>query len=72
MRTKVKVVRSKVKVKSGFINKTLMSSKSRTGSRILTILALNVEIDKVNILVKCQGHQVKGQSYIHPQPIDLI
>ena len=63
---------SKVKVKSGFINTTLMSFKSKTGSQILTILALNVDINKVNILVKCQGHRVKGQGYIHPQPIDLI
>ena len=48
-----------------------MSFKSRTGSRILTILALHVDIDKVTTMVKCQGHQVKGQGYIHPQPIDL-
>ena len=32
-----------------------MSYKSRTGRRILTKLMLNARINKVNILVKCQG-----------------
>ena len=57
---KVKVTGSKVKVKSGVINKTCVSSKSRTESRILTKLTLNVNINKVVILVTCQGHRVKG------------
>ena len=38
-----------------------MSSKSRTETWILTKLTLNVNNDKVVILVKCQGHRVKGQ-----------
>ena len=57
---KVKVAGSKVKVKSGFVNKTSISSKSRTESRNLTKLILNVDINKVVILVTCQGHRVKG------------
>ena len=57
---KVKVAGSKVKVKSGFINTTRVSSKSRTGSRNMTKLTLNVDINKVVMLVKCQSHRVKG------------
>ena len=57
---KVKVAGSKVKVKSGFINTTSVSSKPRTESRDLTKLTLNVDINKVVMLVKCQSHRVKG------------
>ena len=70
--TEAKVERSKVKVKSGSENTLLMGPKSRTESRILTILALFVNINQVVILVKCQGYEVKGQGHIRPQPIDLI
>ena len=59
-------------LKSGFINTTLSSFKSRTGSQILTILALNIKNNKVKIPVKCQGHRVKGEGCIHPQQMDLI
>ena len=57
---KVKVAGSKVKVKSGFINGTCISSKSRTDCRILTKLTINVNSNKFVMLVKCQGHRVKG------------
>ena len=43
--TEVKVDGSKVKVKSGFVITTLIGFKSRTESRILTILAMDVDID---------------------------
>ena len=43
--TEVKVDGSKVKVKSGFENTILIGFKSRTESRILAILVLDVDID---------------------------
>ena len=58
---KVKVVGSKARAKPGFINEICISSKSRTQSRILTILALHVNINKVETLVKCQVRRAQGQ-----------
>ena len=55
-----------------FLNKTCISSKSRTEAWILTKLTLNVNNDKVVILVKCQGHRVKGQGQTCLHPLDLI
>ena len=69
---KGKFAGSKVKVKSGFINRTCISYKSRTGSRILTKFAMNVLINKVAMLLKCQGHRVKSQGETRLHPLDLI
>ena len=49
-----------------------MSSKSRTETWILTKLTSNENNDKVVILVKCQGHRVKGQGEARLHPLDLI
>ena len=55
-----------------FLNKTCITSKSRTETWILTKLTLNVNNDKVVILVKCQGHRIKGKGLTRLHSLDLI